>query len=70
MKRSTMELYGINALELAHLPYKEALIRCKDGAKNRLHELMQNGYMERDEKLIYDINRAFDWCVAKIGEVE
>ena len=69
MKRTTTELYGINPIDLADMPYKEALIACKNGAKNRLHELMQSNYMERDEKLIYDVNRAFDWCSDKLKEL-
>ena len=69
MKRSTTELYGINPIDLADMPYKDALIACKQGAKNRLYELMQVNYLERDEKLIYDVNRAFDWCKAKLREL-
>ena len=70
MKRTTNELYGINPIELADMPYRDALIACKNGAKNRLHELMQSNYMERDEKLIFDINKAFDFCLAKLKEME
>ena len=70
MKRSTIELYGINPIDLADMTYKEALLACKQGAKNRLHEVMQESFIDRDEKLIYDINKAYDWCVAKIGEIE
>ena len=69
MKRTTTELYGINPIDLADMPYKEALIACKQGAKNRLYELMQVSYLERDEKLIFDVNKAFDWCEAKILEL-
>jgi len=70
MKRTTNELYGINPIELADMPYRDALIACKNGAKNRLHELMQSNYMERDEKLIFDIKKAFDFCLAKLKEME
>ena len=70
MKRTTIELYGINPIELADMPYRDALIACKNGAKNRLHELMQVSCLERDEKLIYDVNRAFDFCLAKLKEME
>ena len=69
MKRTTIELYGINPIELADMPYRDALIACKQGAKNRLYELMQVSYLERDEKLIYDVNKAFDWCDAKLREL-
>ena len=70
MKRTTNELYGINPIELADMPYRDALIACKNGAKNRLHELMQSNYMERDEKLIFDVNKAFDFSLAKLKEME
>ena len=70
MKRSTIELYGINPIDLADMPYKEALIACKNGAKNRLYDVMQGSFIDRDETLVYDINKAFDWCNEKLKEME
>jgi len=70
MKRSTIELYGINPMDLADMPYKDALIACKEGAKKRLYEVMQGDYMVRDEKLVYEINKAYDWCDDKLKEME
>jgi len=70
MKRSTIELYGINPIDLADMPYKDALIACKEGAKKRLYEVMQESFIDRDERLVYDINRAYEWCNAKLGEIE
>ena len=70
MKRSTIELYGINPIDLADMPYKDALIACKEGAKKRLYEVMQESFIDRDERLVYDINKAYEWCNAKLGEIE
>jgi len=70
MKRSTIELYGINPIDLADMPYKDALIACKEGAKKRLYEVMQDSFIDRDERLVYDINKAYEWCNAKLGEIE
>jgi len=70
MKRSTIELYGINPMDLADMPYKDALIACKEGAKKRLYEVMQESFIDRDERLVYDINKAYEWCNAKLGEIE
>lgn len=69
MKRSTIELYGINPIDLADMPYKDALIACKDGAKKRLFEVMQGNFIDRDETLVNDINKAFDWCDEKLKEL-
>ena len=69
MKRTTIELYGINPIELADMPYRDALVACKEGAKRRLWELMQDNYNVRDERLIYEINKAFDWCEKKLEEI-
>jgi len=68
--RSTIELYGINPQYLADTRYKEALTMCKKGAQNRLQQLMQSSYLDRDERLIYDINKAFEWCNNKLLELE
>jgi len=70
MKRTTHELYGINPIDLADMPYKDALIACKEGAKKRLYEVMQESFIDRDERLVYDINKAYEWCNAKLGEIE
>lgn len=67
--RTTEELYGINPKELADMPYKIALVACREGAKNRLRELMKYNYMDRDERLIYEVNKAFDWCDKKLEEL-
>lgn len=68
--RTTSELYGINPLDLADMPYRLALLACKEGAKRRLWELMQLDFTERDERLIFEINKAFDWCEKKLLELE
>ena len=70
MKHTTLTLYGIEPKLLVDMPYQEALIACKYGAKNRLQELMQYGYKERDEELIIAINKALHWCEAKLEEME
>lgn len=67
--RTTIELYGINPLELADMPYRLALVACKEGAKRRLWELMQIDFTERDERLVYEINKAVDWCTKKLDEL-
>lgn len=68
--RNTMELYGINPKDLADTPYKEALTMCKKGAKNRLQQLMQSNYIDRDERLICEVNKALEWCNAKLLELK
>jgi len=70
MKRSTIELYGINPLDLADMPYRIALIACREGAKRRLYEVMQDNFKKRDDALANDISKAQDWCNAKLGEIE
>ena len=69
MKRTTIELYGINPIELADMPYRLALVACKEGAKRRLWELMQFDFTERDERLIYEVSKASDWCEKKLEEI-
>ena len=63
-------LYGISPQELKEMTYEDALIACQNGAKNRLRELMQYGFMDRDEALIVDINKALEWCNAKLEEIK
>lgn len=70
MKNTTQMLYGISPLELITMTYYEALIACKNGTKKQLCELMQYGFMDRDEPLILDINKAQSWCIAKLEEVQ
>ena len=70
MKHTTLQLYGIDAKKLSDMTYHEALIACQNGAKNRLRELMQYGFMDRDEALIVDINKALEWCKAKLEELK
>ena len=69
MKRTTIELYGINPIELADMPYRLALVACKEGAKRRLWEFMQFNFTERDERLIYEVSKAYDWCEKKLEEI-
>ena len=70
MKHTTQMLYGISLQELKEMTYKDALIACQNGAKNQLRELMQYGFMDRDEALIIDINKALEWCNAKLEELK
>ena len=70
MKHTTQMLYGISPQELKEMTYEDALIACQNGAKNQLRELMQYGFMDRDEALIIDINKALEWCNAKLLELE
>lgn len=70
MKHTTQMLYGISPQELKEMTYEDALIACQNGAKNQLRELMQYGFMDRDEALIIDINKALEWCNAKLEEVK
>ena len=69
MTHSTQYLYDIDPTILADMPYKLALVACKEGAKRRLWELMQQNYNVRDERLIYEVNKAFDWCEKKLEEL-
>ena len=70
MKHTTQMLYGISPQELKEMTYEDALIACQNGAKNQLRELMQYGFMDRDEALIIDINKALEWCNAKLDEIK
>lgn len=70
MKHTTQMLYGISPQELKKMTYEDALIACQIGAKNRLRELMQYGFMDRDEALIVDINKALEWTKAKLEELK
>ena len=70
MKHTTLQLYGISPQELKETTYEDALIACQNGAKNQLRELMQYGFMDRDEALIIDINKALEWCNAKLEELK
>ena len=70
MKHTTQILYGISPQELKEMTYEDALIACQNGAKNQLRELMQYGFMDRDEALIIDINKALEWCNAKLEEIK
>ena len=63
-------LYGISPQELKEMTYEDALIACQNGAKNQLRELMQYGFMDRDEALVIDINKALEWCNAKLEELK
>lgn len=69
MKHTTQMLYGIKPDELIEMTYYEALVECKHGARNQLRELMQFGFMDRNEPLILAINKAQEWCIAKLVEV-
>jgi len=70
MKRSTIELYGIDPKELADMPYRIALIACREGAKKRLYDVMQDNFKTRDDALANDIGKAQEWCKSKLGEIE
>ena len=70
MKYTTLQLYGINAKELSDMTYHDALIACQNGAKNQLRELMRYGFRDRDEILVIDINKALEWCNAKLEELK
>ena len=70
MKHTTQMLYGISPQELKEITYEDALIACQNGAKNQLRELMQYGFMDRDEALVIDINKALEWCNAKLEEIK
>lgn len=70
MKHTTQMLYGISPQELKEMTYEDALIACQNGAKNRLRELMQYDFMDRDEALIIDINKALEWTKAKLEEIK
>ena len=70
MKHTTQMLYGISPQELKEMTYEDALIACQNGAKNQLRELMQYGFMDRDEILIIDTNKALEWCNAKLEELK
>ena len=70
MKHTTQMLYGISPQELKEMTYEDALIACQNGAKNQLRELMQYGFIDRDEALIIDINKALEWCNAKLEEIK
>jgi len=70
MKRTTHELYGINPMDLADMPYRIALIACREGAKKRLYDVMQDNFKKRDDALANDISKAQEWCDAKLKEME
>ena len=70
MKYTTLQLYGIDAKELSDMTYHDALIACQNGAKNQLRELMRCGFRDRDEILVIDINKALEWCNAKLEEIK
>ena len=70
MKHTTQELYGITPGELKELTYEEALHACKAGTKTQLRELMQFGFMERNEPLILAINKASHWSESKLEELD
>ena len=70
MKHTTLQLYGIDAKELSNMTYEDALIACQIGAKNQLRELMQYGFMERNEMLIMAVNKAIEFCYAKLEELK
>ena len=70
MKHTTQMLYGISPQELKEMTYEDALIACQNGAKNQLRELMQYGFMDRDEALIININKALEWTKAKLEELK
>ena len=70
MKHTTQMLYGISPQELKKMTYEDALIACQNGAKNQLRELMRYGFMDRDEVLVININKALEWCNAKLEELK
>ena len=70
MKYTTLQLYGIDAKKLSDMTYYDALIACQNGARNQLRELMKYGFMDRDEVLVIDINKALEWCNAKLEEIK
>ena len=70
MKHTTQMLYGISPQELKEMTYEDALIACQNGAKNQLRELMRYGFRDKDERLVIDINKALEWCNAKLEELK
>lgn len=67
--RSSKVLYGIKAKDMPD-GFKQGLQMQLDGAKKRLSIIMQQGFMDRDEKLVYDVNNAIEWCNKKLNELE
>ena len=70
MKHTTEQLYGISPYELKELTYEQALHACLTGSKNRLYELMQFGYMERNELMVLAVNKAAHWSESKLNELD
>ena len=66
--RTSKELYGIDPKNMPD-GFKQGLQMQLDGAKQRLREIMHQGYMERDERLVLDINKAIEWNERKLEEL-
>lgn len=68
MNRSSKVLYGLRPSEMPE-GFKKGLEMQLEGAKKRLRIIMEQGYTERDEKLVLDINRAIEWNEKKLKEL-
>lgn len=74
MKYSTLDLYGIDPKELADLPYKQALIRCKEAANLRLNTLVFRdiplfAWTDKDQLMHKELDKAVKWCTDKLDEL-
>ena len=74
MKYSTLDLYGIDPKELADLPYKQALIRCKEAANLRLNTLVFRNiplfaWTDKDQLMHKELDKAVKWCTDKLDEL-
>lgn len=74
MKYSTQELYGLDPKELANLPYKEALIICKEAASLRLNNLVFRNipifaWTDKDNLMHKELDKAVKWCNDKLDEL-
>ena len=67
--RSSKVLYGIRPSEMPK-GFKEGLEMQLKGAKKRLQIVMKQSYKERDERLVIDINKAIEWNIKKLKELE
>ena len=50
-----------------------ARLECKmtrEQWKNRKQKQPSHHYNVRNERLIYEVNKAFDWCEKKLSEME
>ena len=67
--RSSKVLYGIRPSEKPE-GFKKGIEMQLEGAKKRLRIVMEQSYKERDERLVIDINKAIEWNVKKLKELE